>query len=469
MSERTLTELRKELRSIDSELIRTLGQRLRLVRKIGLVKEKLEMGVIDSIAEKSVIENFVATAVETGIDEAFATRLAHLVIEASVDVQTLSRPRAVSRDSVLKRLSETMLRAEKKGRNLIRLDIGEPRFRTPRAVATEAKRSLNQTPTMMYGSSAGLTELTDAIAARLNDEYGTRIDRSNVLIFPGARFAIFAAIRSTLSSFERVVVCKPAWPAYESSVALAGARSLAVSTSLGDSWEVNLGALEDALKLRPKMLIINSPNNPTGKVWSAKRFQEVLEVARRYRNIVLSDEVYTSYCSTRVPSVLECPDSDAIYVNSFSKEFSMTGWRVAYAVAAEQRIAKMRSIVETTLTNVPEFVQRAAVAALKDRSGEAAHARREIRRRVEVACEELRNGDLEFYPPDGGFYIFPRIKKRNIDSEKLAKHLFEKYAVGVLPGSVFGEYKDFLRLAITESERAVKTGIRRIVKAVEEW
>jgi len=125
--------------------------------------------------------------------------------------------------------------------------------------------------------------------------------------------------------------------------------------------------------------------------------------------------------------------------------------------------------VETALTSVPELVQRAAVAALKDPSREADRARREICRRVGIACEELRKGDLEFYPPDGGFYIFPRIKKRKMDSEKFAKHLFKKHAVGVLPGNVFGEYKDFLRLAITESEATVKAGIRRIVKAIDEW
>jgi len=276
-------------------------------------------------------------------------------------------------------------------------------------------------------------------------------------------------MRSAVSSFERVLLCQPVWPAYESCAALVGTRVLSVSTDLEDRWEIDPTALEEQLKLRPKMLIINSPNNPTGKVWSAKRFQEVLELASKYRTVVLSDEVYTSYCSTRVPSVLDCPDVDAIYINSFSKEFGMTGWRVGYAVADDQRIGKMRAIVETALTSVPELVQRAAVAALKDPSREADRARREICRRVGIACEELRKGDLEFYPPDGGFYIFPRIKKRKMDSEKFAKHLFKKHAVGVLPGNVFGEYKDFLRLAITESEATVKAGIRRIVKAIDEW
>lgn len=464
-----MTELRKQLRSIDSEFIGVLARRLRLVREIGLVKDRLKMPVIDPVAEKLVIENFVASAIEAGMDETYARRVACLVIEGSVEVQMLSGRRVVSGDSLLKRFSETMLGAGEKGRRLIRLDIGEPRFGTPRAVVAEAKKRLNQTSAMQYGSSAGLAELTDAIAARLNRQYGTRIERSNVLIFPGARFAIFAAMRSAVSSYDRVVLCEPAWPAYESCANFAGARTLRITTNLEDGWEINPAALEDELKLRPKMLIINNPNNPTGKVWSAKRFREILELASKYRSVVLSDEVYTSYCSRRVPSVFDCPDIEAIYVNSFSKEFSMTGWRIAYAVAHEERIAKMRAIVETTLTNVPELVQRAAVAALKDASREAARARGEICRRVGIACEELRKGDLEFYPPDGGFYIFPRIKKRNIDSVKLAEHLFEKHAVGVLPGSVFGEYKDFLRLAITESQTAVKAGIRRIVKAIYEW
>jgi aspartate/methionine/tyrosine aminotransferase len=129
----------------------------------------------------------------------------------------------------------------------------------------------------------------------------------------------------------------------------------------------------------------------------------------------------------------------------------------------------MRKIVETSLTNVPEVIQRAALAALKDTSADAVTGRDRIRKRLDMACEELRRGDFEFHPPEGGFYVFPRMRRKGIDAEKFSKYLFEKYAVGVLPGTIFGEYPDFLRLAITEPEAAVKTGIRRIVKAMDEW
>ena len=469
MKDQDLTKLRGELRSVDSELIDILARRDRLISKIGLLKRKLKMGTIDPLAERVAMENFVASAARDGLEEDYARRVAELVIQASVETQIRSRPPAASSDAVLKQFSEIMMKAEQKGRKLIRFDIGEPRFRTTSAVISEAMRSLGRSRTMLYGSSSGLTELADAIATRLNEYYGTRLRRSNILIVPGARFGIFAAIRTNVSSLDRVVVCQPAWPAYESCINLVGARAVKVSTSLEDNWDIELTALEEALKLRPKMLILNNPSNPTGKVLSAKRFQEVMGLAKKYRTIVLSDEVYASYCSTRAPSVLEYSDSEAIYINSFSKEFSMTGWRVGYTVADEQKIAKMRRIVATILTNVPEFVQRAALAALKDPSGEATTGRHRISRRLGIACRELRKGGLEFYAPDGGFYIFPRMRRRGIDSEKFAKHLFAKHAVGVLPGTIFGGYTSFLRLAITESENAVRTGIRRIVKAMNEW
>jgi aspartate/methionine/tyrosine aminotransferase len=244
---------------------------------------------------------------------------------------------------------------------------------------------------------------------------------------------------------------------------------LTVSTKLEDEWEINLAALEEALELRPKLLVLNIPNNPTGKVLSADRFEEILELAGKYGTTVLSDEVYASYCQGPVPSVLDYPENKAIYINSLSKEFSMTGWRVAYTVADEETIAKMRRIIEITLTNVPELVQRAALAALRDPSSEAAAGRRKIARHLRIACKELRKGDFEFHTPEGGFYIFPRMKRRQIDSEKFARQLLAKHAVGAMPGSVFGEYKGFLRLAITDSENAVRTGIRRIVKAMNEW
>ena len=469
VDEQALRKLRADVRTVDSELVGLLARRFRLVRKIGQLKKQLKASVIDPATEKAVMENFLASATRTGIDKSYARRLANLVIEGSVGIQMRPKKKVTTGDSMLKQLSETMRKAEREGRKLIRLDIGEPRFRTPRAAIRGAKRCFDQSAMMLYGSSAGLPALADAIAERLNRQYGTKIGRSNVLIFPGARFAIFAAIFSSVSSLERVVLCRPAWPAYESCVAVAGGRTLSVSARLEDEWDINLTALEDTLRLGPKMIVLNNPNNPTGKVLSAKTFQEIMQLAAKHHVTVLSDEVYASYSDTLAPSVLEYPDSEVIYVNSFSKEFSMTGWRIAYAVADEERILGMRRIVETTLTNVPELIQRAAVAALKDTSDDAATGRRRISRYLRVACEELRKGDFEFCPPEGGFYIFPRMRRRGIDSEKFAKYVFEKYAVGILPGTIFGEYRDFFRLATTESETAVKTGIRRIVRAMNEW
>jgi len=469
MDEKDLRKLRADIGAVDSELVRLMGRRFKLARKIGRLKKQLNLEVVDPATERLVVDSFVASAAKAGIDQSYARRLVNLVIEGSVEVQTRSRRPVTGRDSMLKQLSEMMLKAERKGRKLIRLDIGEPRFRTPRSVIRETKRYLDQTPMMLYGSSAGLPALVDAVAERLNRQYGTKLGRSNILIFPGGRFAIFAAILATVSSLERVAICRPAWPAYESCIAVTGGRTLAVSTWLEDQWDIDLTALEDTLKLGPRMIVLNNPNNPTGKVVPAKIFQAIMSLARKYHVVVLSDEVYTTYSSVPVPSVLEYPDTEGIYVNSFSKEFSMTGWRVAYAVADEQRIARMRRIVETSLTNVPELIQRAALAALKDTSADAANGRNTIRKRLSMACEELRKGAFEFHPPEGGFYIFPRIVRGGIDSEKFAKYLFEKYAVGVLPGTIFGDYQDFLRLAITEPEDAVRTGIRRIVKAMDSW
>jgi aspartate aminotransferase len=469
MKNQDLAKLRRELRNVDSKLVAILAHRDRLVSKIGELKKRLNLEVIDPAVEKIAIDNFVSSADRAGIDKTYARRLASLVIERSVDAQTRRRRRVTGRDSMLKQLSEMMLKAERKGRSLIRLDIGEPRFRTPRAVVREAKRYLDHTPMMLYGSSAGLPALVDAITERLNHQNGTKLGRSNVLIFPGGRFAIFASILTTLSSLDRVALCQPAWPAYESCVAIAGGRTLAVPTRLEDHWDIDLTTLEEKLRLRPKIIVLNNPNNPTGKVLSKNMFGEIMELARKYRTVVLSDEVYATYSSVPVPSVLEYPDTQSIYVNSFSKEFSMTGWRVAYAVAGEERIARMRKIVETSLTNVPEVIQRAALAALKDTSTDAVTGRNRIRRRLSMACEELRRGDFEFHPPEGGFYVFPRMRRKGIDAEEFSKYLFEKHGVGVLPGTVFGEYPDFLRLAITEPEAAVRTGIRRIVKAMDEW
>lgn len=440
-----------------------------MVTKIGERKRRLNLGITDPAVEKVAIDNFLASAAKAGVEKAYARHLISLVIEHSVDAQTRGRRRTTGKDSMLKQLSEMMLKAERKGRKLIRLDIGEPRFRTPKAVVRAAKRYLDHTPTMLYGSSAGLPALVDAIAERLNRQHGTKFGRSNILIFPGGRFAIFASIFTTLSRLDKVVISQPAWPAYESCIAFAGGRTLAVPTSLEDHWDIDLTTLEETLRLGPKMIVLNNPNNPTGKVLPANVFEEVMRLARKHDTVVLSDEVYTAYSSIPVPSVLEHPDTESIYINSFSKEFSMTGWRIAYAVADDDRIARMRKIVETSLTNVPEVIQRAALAALKDTSTDAAAGRNRIMKSLNMACEELRKGNFEFHPPEGGFYVFPRMRRKGIEAGKFSKYLFKKYAIGTLPGTIFGDYPDFLRLAITEPEASTRTGIKRIVKAVDEW
>ena len=273
MKNQDLAKLRRELRSVDSELVAILAHRDRLVTKIGELKKRLNLGAIDPAVEKVAIDNFVASAAEAGTDKTYARRLISLVIERSVEVQTRRRRGVTGRDSMLKQLSEMMLKAERKGRRLIRLDIGEPRFRTPRAVVREARRYLDRTPMMLYGSSAGLPALVDAIAERLNRQHGTKFGRSNILIFPGGRFAIFASILTALSSLDRVALCQPAWPAYESCVAFAGGRTLAVPTRLEDHWDIDLTALEEKLRLGPKMIVLNNPNNPTGKVLSENMFK----------------------------------------------------------------------------------------------------------------------------------------------------------------------------------------------------
>jgi aspartate aminotransferase len=468
MSESDLEELRKQLRSVDSELVSILARRSSLVTNIGLLKQKLKMGVIDTLAEKSAMENFTSSATNAGLNQSYARRVAELVIEGAADLQKQSRPPTATSDSQLKQFSESILMAEKEGRKLIRLDVGEPRFKTPRAAIREAMRWLTEHPTVLYGSSHGLTELTDAIAERLNKQYGTQLRRSNVLIVPGGRFGFFAAMRTGVASLERVVVCQPAWPAYEAIAGLVGARTRSIPTSFEEGWEIDMAMLEEELKMGAKMLVLNNPCNPTGKALSRGRFEEILRLASKYGTTVLSDEVYSSYCDEPAPCVLQYPDNEAVYLNSFSKEFSMTGWRIAYVVSDEKRIAKIRSLIQTTLTNVPEFIQRAALAALNDKSREAARARHSITKRASMACAELRKAGIEFYPPDAGFYVFPRIRGASADADKFVQYLLSKHGVGVMPGSVFGGYRDFLRLAVTESRTTVQTGIKRIVKAMNE-
>jgi aspartate aminotransferase len=431
------------------------------------IKKTQGLPTIDTDAEKITMENILSNSKKLGIDESFARQFGELIVEQTIHVQELQRPEQ-SKDQLLKGIVELSLKLTSEGKKITRFESG-PNFVPPESVIRNLTSTFRKRNIVGYGSAAGLLELRKALAEDLSEEHNTPIDPDQILITPGSRFAIFATIMTFVSGLERVIIPQPAWPAYEECVGLTKGRTIPLDTAIEDDWDLNLSKLEDEMRKGARMLVLNSPSNPTGKVIDKHRFHEIVDLARKYGILVLSDEVYEKFVHSKAPSILEEDYDDYVYINSFSKQFSLAGLRIAYLVTTKERVKRIRRIVETAVTCVPEFVQRAALVALK--KGKS-HARRNIDHileKVDLTCKELTKIDVDFYRPDGAVYVFPRARKMNFDSAKFATELLMHKQISISPGQSFGHYPAFFRLAVSLPERQIPNAIHSIGKAIEDW
>jgi aspartate aminotransferase len=464
----TLEEYRTRIRENDRQLLSLIHERFSIADKMAEIKQTKGLPIIDTDAEQSAMSNIAQAARELGLSTEFARRFGELLIEETVRVEERGKPRQ-SKDQLLKEVVELALRLSSKGERVTRFEIGEPNFPASPQVIRGLTETLRRKKIIGYGPAAGLPELRRALADELNVEHDTEIEPDQILITPGGRFGIFASIAGFVSQLERVVIPQPAWPAYEECVNFIKGRVIPLNATLEERWEINVGKLETELRKGARMLILNTPSNPTGKIISKSKFEEIIELAQRYEALILSDEVYDKYVRAKAPSILESGSENFVYVNSFSKQFSLTGWRIAYLVTTKEKAMRIRRVIQTVATCVPEFIQNAALVAIKKGRREAQRNVNAIMKKVELTCRELGKIDVSFYKPDGTFYVFPRANKPNFDSVKFAKQLLEQHHVSISPGQAFGDYPEFFRLAVSLPAAQIPGAIKAIGKAIDAW
>jgi aspartate aminotransferase len=463
-----IEDYRVQIRDIDKRLLSLIQERFSLGDKLAELKEARKLPIIDADAEQAVNDNLTNTAKDLGLPASFARRLGELLIEESVREQEAARPKQ-SKDLLLKEIFEITQKLLAKGHRVTRFEIGEPNFPASSQVIRGLTETFRKKKVVGYGPAAGLPELRKALAEELSAQHNVRIEPDQILITPGGRFAIFATITSYISPLERVVIPQPAWPAYEECVNFVKGRVIPINTNLEEHWEIDLGKLESEMKKGARMLVLNTPNNPTGKVIRRKKFEEIVELAHRYGTSVLSDEVYDKYVHAEVSSILEAGYDDYVYINSFSKQFSLTGWRIAYLVTTKEKANRIKRVIQTATTCVPEFIQRAALIAIQKGRREAQRNVNDIMKKVELTCRELSKIDVSFYKPDGAFYLFPRANKPNFDSVKFARRLLEQHRVSISPGEAFGDYPAFFRLSVSLPRAQIPSAIKSIGKAIDAW
>ena len=347
------------------------------------------------------------------------------------------------------------------GFDIVDLSFGETRFHAPDNVKDAAIEALEEGYTH-YTQSAGLLELRQAIAEKLSTENCIDVNPENDILVTTAKYALFLGIMAVTNPGDEVIIPDPGYPSYEAAVRLAGCLPVQVPLSEDNDFHLDIEELYGKISPKTKIVIINSPHNPTGAVLTKSELEAIADILRKRKLYAISDEVYEKYVydGRKHYSIASIPEMKqwTITVNSFSKSYAMTGWRVGYAVANKDLIRRMNMIQGHTLTCVCAFAQKSAIEAFKTKVEFANYC--DINRKL--LAEGLNKiPGIECKMPEGTFYAFPNISTLNKTSAQAAEYILEKTRVITTPGSAFGVHGEgHLRLSY-----AVKKDV--IVKALE--
>jgi aspartate aminotransferase len=351
-------------------------------------------------------------------------------------------------------LSEKLYKMENEGKKVIRLDIGEPDWKPPFSARKALLDSLRDGRDR-YASSAGEPALREKIAEL------HWCASSNVVVTPGSKWGIFTLLKLHLKPGDNAVIFSPHWLAYELICKSLGVNPRMVRLRSEDNWRVDFASLENAIDSKTRIIILNSPCNPTSHAWEEREERRVLELAGERGIPVLADDAYRDLCFRRRKE--RQLEDNLLIAGTFSKTFGMTGWRIGYLVMPSALAEKAVKFNQITITNVPVFLQNAASAALEQKERFAEKIRRICRKRAETAAGILA-GRMRFTHPNAGFYLFPRLPE-HIGADGFLRKLLEN-GIAVAPGDAFGE-KRHVRISLCKKEHVLKGALEKIAEVVE--
>jgi aspartate aminotransferase len=342
---------------------------------------------------------------------------------------------------------------------------GEPDFDTPEHIKAAAMAALEAGFTK-YTPSSGIPDLRQAVADKFLIDNGVDYKPSQIIISDGAKHSCYNAILATCQPGDEVIIPTPYWLSYPEMVRLAGADPVFVYTKEEDGWKLTAEEFENAMTPRTKMIILNSPGNPTGAVYTKEELQALANVAAEEEILILSDEIYEKlvYDDSRHISIASLGQEYydlAITVNGFSKSYSMTGWRIGYLGAPEPIAKAIDSIQSHSTSNACSFAQKGALAALRGDQQSVADMRDEFNLRREYMLERFsKMPHLSVVRPNGAFYVLVNISKLGLTSQNFADRLLSKANVAVVPGIAFGDDRT-LRFSYATSLDVIKKGMDR--------
>ena len=360
------------------------------------------------------------------------------------------------------------------GIDICNLSAGEPDFDAPKEVLNATSQAIFDGYTK-YGPAAGDLVLRKAIAKKLQIQNNLKVEFDNVMVTNGAKQAIYNLFQVLLNDGDEVLIPAPYWLSYPQMVRLAGGKPIFMNSSAEDGFKINISDLKSKISSKTKFIIINTPNNPTGRVMGKEELLQIAEVVRENKNInILSDEIYELILKKEFKhlslSSLATDLKERIFIiNGFAKGWAMTGWRVGYLVGQKDVIKASSSLQSQSTSNVCSFVQKGALEALKINKEYFLKINSHYDQRREILYDGLKSiKGIFIKKPNGAFYAFPRLPDSSITSVDFCKKALSDYGLVLVPGKAFGDDQCF-RISCANSKEKIIDGLTRLKKAISKY
>jgi aspartate aminotransferase len=362
---------------------------------------------------------------------------------------------------------------EKAGRSIIHLELGEPDFH-PAAPVVDAVRAAVAEGRDRYVATRGIPPLRSAIADYLKRTRGLDVRAEQVLVAPGCKMALALTMMALIEPGDEVLYPDPSFPIYPSFTRGLGATAVPYGLREENKFQPDLGEVASKITSRTRMLIFNSPNNPTGTVFTDTAIAQIAELAKKHDLWVIADEIYARILfNGEYKSIWALPGmaERTVIIDGFSKSFAMTGWRLGYAVAQKHVIDALDMLVLNTFTCTAEFSQVAAIEALRDSTNAVPAMVEEYRKRRDLFVEKLnRIPGFRCLSPDGAFYAWVNIEETGMPAEEVQRILLEEAGVAGIAGAAFGaEGKNYLRFSLVSAAHLLEDAFERIQRVSSRW
>ncbi len=353
-----------------------------------------------------------------------------------------------------------------KGVDVVHLEIGEPDFETPDHIKDASKQALDDGFTH-YGPAAGLPDVREKIAAHTAETRGMTVDPDHIVVTPGAKPIMYFAMTVLVEEGDEVIYPNPGFPIYESMINFSGGTPVPMRLYEEEGFKPDIDELRKLANPKTKLIILNSPHNPTGGMLDQKDLEAIAEIAIENDAIVLSDEVYrdilyngTHHTIATLPGMQE----RTIILDGFSKTYAMTGWRLGYGVFPPEMVPHVSRLMVNSVSCTAAFVQKGGIAAIDGPKEEPHQMVKEFKERRDWTCDALNAIDgVRCFKPGGAFYLFPNVSDLGMTSQEFGDRVLYEAGVAVLPGTSFGQYGEgYARLSFATSLENLQKGVGKM-------